>query len=43
MIDGVKIDMSSIPFRELKIALLLFFYLFRFFLARVDEFRLCTY
>ena len=24
MIDGVKIDMSSIPFRELKIALLLF-------------------
>ena len=31
--------MSSNPFRELKIAL---FHFFRFFLARVDEFRLCT-
>ena len=39
MIEGVKIDMSSIPFRELKIALLLFIPVF---LARVNEFRLCT-
>ena len=40
MIDGVKIDMSSIPFRELKIDLLLDLYFIRFFLARVDEIRL---
>ena len=38
MIDGVKIYMSSIPFREHKTALL---FLFRFFFARVDKFRLC--
>ena len=39
MIDGVKIDMSTIPFHEPQIALLLFFPVF---FAPVDEFCLCT-